>query len=516
MKQVLDATGWCRKANLNINPRKTGVVPFTRRRKHGLTNPVMDGITIEFSEETKYLGVILDKKLSWNSQIKRVKDRAITALMTCRGIVGQRWGLKPAMMRWIYTMVVRPMVTYASFVWWPRAELATASAELQKVQRLACLLTTGAMKSAPTIALEAMLDLPPLPDMVKKEAAQSAFRMLDSYKPKTGDMQGHLRVYKDFQELMDTHPLSDRMPLKFDFEATFKVVIPERDEWDNIPTEQEAMVYYTDGSRKDGLVGMGIFGPSVRHFEALGTTPTIFQAEMYAINVCARLCLELEDISGKHVYIMSDSQAALRALKAHTFYSKLVFECLDILKKLTSRCRVTLMWVPGHTGIEGNELADQLANKGSETYFIGPEPFFGFNSSKHKRALNEWINERKCGHFDQLPANSLSRRFLDYSEKRTKMLLSLTKSEMKTVTGILTGHCGLKYHMHKIGKSQDSTCRLCMEESETAQHILCECPATARVRLKRWGEGFLDPTSIKTLNPKSILGYLKSIELTII
>jgi hypothetical protein len=28
-----------------------------------------------------------------------------------------------------------------------------------------------------------MLDLPPLPVMVKKEAAQSAFRMLDTYKP---------------------------------------------------------------------------------------------------------------------------------------------------------------------------------------------------------------------------------------------------------------------------------------------------------------------------------------------
>jgi hypothetical protein len=77
------------------------------------------------------------------------------------------------------------MVTYASFVWWQRTELKTAHAELQKVQRLAFLLTTGAMKSAPTIALEAMLDLPPLPVMVKKEAAQSAFRMLDTYTQKS-------------------------------------------------------------------------------------------------------------------------------------------------------------------------------------------------------------------------------------------------------------------------------------------------------------------------------------------
>jgi hypothetical protein len=95
------------------------------------------------------------------------------------------------------------------------------------------------------------------------------------------------------------------------------------------------------------------------------------------------------------------------------------------------------------------------------------------------------MDKRKSDHFDLLPENSLSRRFLDYSGKRTEMLLTLTKSELKTVTGILTGHCGLNHHMHRLGKSQEDTCRLCMEESETAQHVLCECPATARIRLKR-------------------------------
>jgi hypothetical protein len=86
------------------------------------------------------------------------------------------------MMRWIYLMVVRPIVTYASFVWWRKSGEATTGAMLQKMQRLAYLLTTGAMKSALTTALEAMLDLPSLPytySLYKKEAAQSAVKMLD-------------------------------------------------------------------------------------------------------------------------------------------------------------------------------------------------------------------------------------------------------------------------------------------------------------------------------------------------
>jgi hypothetical protein len=58
-----------------------------------------------------------------------------------------------------------------------------ASSELLTVHRLACLPTTGAIESAPNIALEVMLDLIPLLDLVKRD-----FKMLDSLKPNTGNM----------------------------------------------------------------------------------------------------------------------------------------------------------------------------------------------------------------------------------------------------------------------------------------------------------------------------------------
>jgi hypothetical protein len=53
------------------------------------------------------------------------------------------------------------------------------------------------------------------------------------------------------------------MPLRYDFGASFAVIIPELEDWDNVPSEQEAIVYYTDGSRKDGQTGIGIYGPSI-------------------------------------------------------------------------------------------------------------------------------------------------------------------------------------------------------------------------------------------------------------
>jgi hypothetical protein len=81
---------------------------------------------------------------------------------------------------------------------------------------------------------------------------------------------------------MEQHALSDKMPIRHDFEAPFEVEIYEREGWNYVPTEQSILTYYTDASRKDWLTGLGIYGPSVRYYEALGALTTIFQAGMYA------------------------------------------------------------------------------------------------------------------------------------------------------------------------------------------------------------------------------------------
>jgi hypothetical protein len=59
---------------------------------------------------------------------------------------------------------------------------------------------------------------------------------------------------------MDLHALSDKMPTRYDFEAPFEGKIYEREGWNHVPTEQSTLTYYTNGSAKDGMTGMGIFG----------------------------------------------------------------------------------------------------------------------------------------------------------------------------------------------------------------------------------------------------------------
>ena len=156
-------SNWCEKVGLRLNPLKTCIVPFTRKRKlPNLRKIRVGGVEVDFQLEVKYLGVYLDNKLNWNRQIQHITNKAVRSLMTCRAYAGKTWGCKPSILRWLYTMIVIPSVKYWAIAWVDKTFLSTAKASLSKVQRLACLCITGATSTAPTAALEKILQLAPL------------------------------------------------------------------------------------------------------------------------------------------------------------------------------------------------------------------------------------------------------------------------------------------------------------------------------------------------------------------
>ena len=154
---------WCGEHGLSVNPDKTGLVVFTRKRKlSGFFQPRLFGKVLQRSMSVKYLGVILDSRLTWREHVAVKVKKAHNSLWACRRVCGRGWGLGPRVVHWLYVSVIRPSVTFASLVWWPGCQTACAKNKLSKIQRLACLGITGAMRTTPTHALEALICLPPL------------------------------------------------------------------------------------------------------------------------------------------------------------------------------------------------------------------------------------------------------------------------------------------------------------------------------------------------------------------
>jgi hypothetical protein len=71
---------------LSVNADKTSIVLFTNnnRKLVGFKKPVLFGTELQLKNQAKYLGVILEEKLIWNSHIDHRMQKATIAFWQCR------------------------------------------------------------------------------------------------------------------------------------------------------------------------------------------------------------------------------------------------------------------------------------------------------------------------------------------------------------------------------------------------------------------------------------------------
>ncbi|KAJ8909966.1 hypothetical protein NQ315_005973 [Exocentrus adspersus] len=174
--------------------------------------------------------------------------------------------------------------------------------------------------------------------------------------------------------------------------------IPSREVWNQDPDAlvSHGLVWFTDGSKTLEGTGAGVRGvrPRVELSFPLGKHASVFQAEVFAISACVSENLK-RGYSNQHIQICTDSQAALHALKSPRITSQVVLECTNSLAALGQRNKVRLVWVPGHSGVAGNEEADVLARKGFSDTLTGPEPAIGLPYSYPLGSIDNWTRE-KC------------------------------------------------------------------------------------------------------------------------
>lgn len=499
---------WCTEAGLRINPSKTTLIPFTKKHKLPLLKSmIFNDQTLSWSSETKYLGLTLDKKMLWNKHIETQTNKATKAFMVCRRLAGNKWGTSPHILLWMYTTMIRPIITYGALMWEHRTHTKKSQQMLNKVQKLAGSCITGSLRTCPAAAIDRLLGITPISIAVWQQAQESRLRMLLKEQEK-----GNKILQVDMAKLTKILPLSvapnDYLPKQVNFTKNFTIMLEP-------PTDKtnKANQWYTDGSKTTTGTGIGIVGPHKRTSEPLGIHTSIFQAEILAIERCASINLN-NKTRNKHINIFTDSQAALKALKGYTVNHRCVLSCIETLNKLGTDNKITIGWIPGHKGNRGNEIADKLAKIGATTPFVGPEPGLGLSHSYLKQLLKTKVLEKTNLHWENIPKLRQSKILLGQHDIRRQVLCrNLSKSNLHIIARLLTGHNTLNGHLHKLGLHLDGICRFCEQNTETSEHILMDCWAISHKRQKCLGRPSFSKEQIVTVDISSLIRFIKAIGL---
>lgn len=124
---------------------------------------------------------------------------------------------------------------------------------------------------------------------------------------------------------------------------------------------------------------------------------------------------------------------------------------------------------PGHSGVSGNETA----REGSAHQFAGPDLAQGVSRHNTRQKITCWLINQHIILWQGLTHTETGSR-----GARTR-LLSFNRMQSKVVTGILTGHNTLRWHLYIMAWTDSLLCRRCTAENEISGHVLCRCEALA-------------------------------------
>ena len=376
MQAMLDRlVEWEASCGLWFNAQKTVAVMFTRSKRTFIHLVRMDGELIPYSDTVLYLGATIDKELKWKQHILGKISKAKGLLMKMASITSSYWGLRPKLLCWSYTGIVRPMITYAAVAWGHVLdEEDYYETALRRLDRLAMNTIVKVPRSTPTQGLEIILGITPLIFHIRKKGLATYDRL---QLPLTWDgvytnltySVAHRRFWEYLAEdagIQEFQASSDaccvpRPELGFVLDTESFVDMAGcqgRADWN----------VYTDGSKIAGKVGAGVFiqHGGVRAAEESFRLPndsTVYQAEMMAINEAARILATIPNLTTIKFFV--NSQPALRTFQAFHIMSKLALQTIHTLNTIDAQS-IVFVWTKAHVGTYGNEKADKLAKQGTE------------------------------------------------------------------------------------------------------------------------------------------------------
>ena len=514
---------YCNLWKLKLNQQKTVYSIFTRSPKTGKCEMQLkiDGTPISKADNPAYLGVELDRQLFMTTFIKNMKEKATKRLNLIKHLASTSWGADKMTLRQLYLGYVRSVMEYAL----PLQTIASKSVSgtLEKVQNQALRLVCGGMRSTPTAACEIDANVEPM-DLRRERALLES---VERYR-RLQDSHPNRRLVDKWER---NQRLQQKSPMEIATTLEKEHHLPQQREplrkcsgippWENIKTpsiktslldptvnketlptilKTSAMEtidsypaswihIYTDGSAFKGTTyaGYGVLlkypdGTSYEFSDACGSTCSNYEAETIAVMTAVEIAHQQFDLGEKaptNIVIFSDSRSALQALEnpgnSHSDIEKLSKTISNLLTSYD--IQLTLQWVPGHTDIHGNEVADRLAKQGTKKN--QPSKACSIDTVKQilrNNSKEEWLNRWNSGFTGRVMYKQMSH------PKPNDKINTLKREEQSLIFQLRTGHSKLNYHLNRINALKSAKCRNCPYPCETVEHVLFECPKLQQIR----------------------------------
>jgi ribonuclease HI len=436
--QYMDVNGF------RLSSEKTVLMVFDSRKRIPACDYHINisGNRIDPSKETKFLGVTITSSLQWETHMRNLKAKALRAVGLIKTLSNETWCTADTLVH-LTGALVRSRLMYGKEVFLTASD--TAWQDLQVVELKALKIALGVCKSAATFLVYQEANWLPLKDQCKLETAYFQARahasptcVKNETSSERNDHGRRMRLSSKPTILKKTSPITEETKdlwvditpemTKPNPQPNFAPWIRERAQIsskfegdpkksdnplllatlakEKIATELNShLQIFTDGSILDtGETGCSFVIPSlgIKREYKLDPGVSIFTAEMYAILMACTFVNDLP-VCPKGIAILSDSKSALQALeRGGTNNSKDLQEDILVLihQIICKGTDVRFQWIPSHTGIRGNDAADQAAKHAAQN---GIPAHVGLSLSDVKRKLkatarSQWEAQRnqKC------------------------------------------------------------------------------------------------------------------------
>lgn len=467
-------SAWGSSVKLLFGPDKTKITGFTNKTSH--LNIYMDNTRIPFSNEIKYLGIIIDNKLKFTTHAINIIEKTKKLYYKLILFTRPTWGIHPDNIRVIYEQVITPIITYAASVWSNALRYKFVVSKLLSLQRLFAIKIIHGFRTCSTVTSISLAQLTPLPDKIKAVADIELAKL----RGVSDLLPSDIPIEKPAPPSSLLHP-SLRLPISF-------TEVNNTEEYNDLITHHSWRIF-TDGSRHDDVVGAAFVatdphGNSTTKKYKLHSTCSVFQAEMLAISKACQWILQVHDRRNPppsdSFHIFSDSKSALTELLNPYSHNALAVEIFHSLHTARTRnIHIHFSWVRAHVGIPGNEMADSAAKHAASMH--SQPTFYHTPISYLKTAKRKQLAISSQSFYENSPGSIYTKTLLPTHHDLCNFVNTIKLTF--PITQFLTNHAYHKSYLHRFHITDNDTCPCNNTDPQTFDHLLHHCTRFSRTRL---------------------------------